>query len=285
MRKRSWLTIASLLSVLAVGALLFLPLDGAGAQGPEGSDPQDEIDLVDAGPPAYESLQIEAEAQPEPQDTIGAAAVGSGFTYQGRLFDSGSPANGTYDLQLVLYTAEVGGSQVGGTLLKENVSVQDGLFTVMLDFGSSAFTGDPRYMEIGVRPGDSTGAFSVLSPRRPITPTPYAVYAGNADRLDGYDSSYFSSIYHNHDSRYLRRRMGTQFSGTLNAGQTKSWFTFGWPADEIVYWSIHPTTDDGRVEWSVEIKRNTNNTFTYYLTVTNVGAATTTIDAKYVRFE
>lgn len=284
MRQRSWLTIASLFMLLVLSALLFRPLDGAGAQGPEDADPPDGTDLVNAGPPAYESLPAEPEVQFEPQDTIGTAAVGTGFTYQGRLFDGGSPANGTYDLQLVLYDAEVGGSQVGITLLREDVPVTDGLFTVVLDFGGSAFTGDPRYMEIGVRPGDSTGAFSVLSLRRPITPAPYAVYAGNADRLDGYDSSSFSLSSHTHDTLYFRKRTGTQFTGTLNAGQTATWFTFGWPTDEILYWSMHPTTDDGRVDWTVDIRRTSNNSFTYYITVTNRGSVTTSFEANYVRF-
>ena len=31
-----------------------------------------------------------------------ATALGTGFTYQGRLTDAGSPANGTYDLRFIL---------------------------------------------------------------------------------------------------------------------------------------------------------------------------------------
>src|SRR5437870_47295 len=41
------------------------------------------------------------------------AAVGTGFTYQGRLTDGGSPASGQYDLQFTLYDTPTAGNQVG----------------------------------------------------------------------------------------------------------------------------------------------------------------------------
>jgi hypothetical protein len=105
------------------------------------------------------------------------AALGTAFTYQGRLADGGIPAEGSYDFRFILYDADVGGSQDGSTVSKENVPVGDGYFSVALDFGSTAFTGQARYLEIGVRPGDSTGAHTTLSPRQPLTATPYALYA------------------------------------------------------------------------------------------------------------
>jgi hypothetical protein len=113
---------------------------------------------------------------PEPQGGVTPqAALGTVFTYQGRLTDGGSPANGTYDFQFKLYDAASNGAQVGSTITMEDVTITDGLFTVALDFGSSAFTGDARYLEIGVRPGSSTGAYTTLTPRQALTPTPYAL--------------------------------------------------------------------------------------------------------------
>ncbi|MFN8615881.1 MAG: hypothetical protein U0837_02180 [Dehalococcoidia bacterium] len=106
-----------------------------------------------------------------------ATALGTGFTYQGRLTDAGSPANGTYDLRFILYDAETAGSAVGSTVSKEDVSVSNGLFSVDLDFGAAAFNGDARWLEIAVRPGSSTGSHTVLSPRQPISPAPYALFA------------------------------------------------------------------------------------------------------------
>lgn len=105
------------------------------------------------------------------------AALGTAFTYQGRLTDGGSPANGTYDLQLRLFDALAGGGQVGGTIVKEDVAVADGLFGVDLDFGASVYTGQALWLEIGVRPGASSGAFSVLSPPQPLNPAPFAHYS------------------------------------------------------------------------------------------------------------
>lgn len=106
-----------------------------------------------------------------------ATALGTGFTYQGRLTDAGSPANGTYDLRFILYDAETAGASVGSTVTKDDVAVANGLFSVDLDFGGAAFNGDARWVEIAVRPGNSSAAHTVLSPRQPISPTPYALFA------------------------------------------------------------------------------------------------------------
>jgi hypothetical protein len=106
----------------------------------------------------------------------GAQAIGTAFTYQGRLTDGDEPANGTYDLRFAVYDAASGGSQVGNIVTREDVTVTDGFFAVELDPGSAVFTGDPRYLEIGVRAGDSTGGFTLLAPRQPLLPTPYAMY-------------------------------------------------------------------------------------------------------------
>src|SRR5688572_9239891 len=81
-----------------------------------------------------------------------AQAQGTSFTYQGRLTDGGGPAGGAYDFQIVLFDAPVGGSQVGPIVVREDVDVAGGLFTVPLDFGS-VFSGNGRWLEIGVRPG------------------------------------------------------------------------------------------------------------------------------------
>jgi hypothetical protein len=101
---------------------------------------------------------------------------GTGFTYQGRLTDGGAPANGSYDFEFKLYDALSGGSPVGGTVSKANVTVTDGLFTVLLDFGD-VFDGSARYLGVGVRLGGSGGAYTPLDPRIALTPTPYALYA------------------------------------------------------------------------------------------------------------
>ena len=103
------------------------------------------------------------------------AVMGTWFTYQGRLMDNGRPANGTYDFRFKLYDAQSGGTQVGNTLYRDNIPVQNGLFSVTLDFGSDAFTGEARWLEVAVRPGGSTGNYTRLTPRQPILAVPYAL--------------------------------------------------------------------------------------------------------------
>ena len=108
-----------------------------------------------------------------------AAPVGSGFTYQGFLEDGGGPANALYDFEFKLYDALNAGNQVGSTVTANDVPVFEGLFSVKLDFGSSAFGGGSRWLDIGVRPGNSGGAYTPLTPRQELTPAPSALSLPN----------------------------------------------------------------------------------------------------------
>lgn len=107
----------------------------------------------------------------------------SSFTYQGRLTDGGTAANGNYDLQFGLWDSVSGGSQIGSTQTLNAVAVSNGTFSVSLDFGANSFPGANRFLEISARPSGA-GSFTTLSPRQQVTSTPYAVRsvsAGNAD--------------------------------------------------------------------------------------------------------
>jgi len=110
-------------------------------------------------------------------------AQGTAFTYQGRLNDGAAPVNGSYDLRFTLYTADVGGSQRGPILTNAATAVNNGLFTVQLDFGA-VFPGADRWIELGVRTNGSE-TFTTLSPRQPLTPTPYAIFAANVALTNG----------------------------------------------------------------------------------------------------
>lgn len=114
----------------------------------------------------------------------GAQPIGTAFTYQGQLMDAGSPANGPYDLRLLLYDAVVGGSQVGPIVTRDDVAVNGGLFTVALDFGA-VFGGAKRFLEIGVRPGASGGAYTIVVPRQELTPPPGSLFASTAANSAG----------------------------------------------------------------------------------------------------
>jgi hypothetical protein len=111
------------------------------------------------------------------EPAVFAIALGNGITYQGRFTDGGEPADGSYDIRFILYDAEAGGAQVGTQIDRDNIAVNDGLFTTTLDFGAAAWDGDARWLEIAVRPGTSTGNFTVLNPRQPVTAVPYALHA------------------------------------------------------------------------------------------------------------
>lgn len=101
------------------------------------------------------------------------------FTYQGQLHDSGTNANGTYTIICSLYDAVTGGNQIGSTVTS-TATLVNGLFTVNLDFGASAFTGAARWLDITVT---NSGDSEELSPRVQVLPAPYALYASNAASL------------------------------------------------------------------------------------------------------
>ncbi len=106
-----------------------------------------------------------------------AFALGTAFTYQGSLTDASAAANGFYDLQFTLQTS--GGSPIGSVLLKDDVAVAGGLFSVDLDFGAVISSADYQLV-IGVRPGASSGGFTTLSPVTKLTPAPQAQIAAVA---------------------------------------------------------------------------------------------------------
>ena len=115
-----------------------------------------------------------------------AAPAGTAFTYQGRLNESGTAATGPYDFQFSLYSVAAGGAPSAGILSLDDVAVNTGLFSVSLDFGTNAFPGrasGARWLEIAVRPGASTGAYTTMVPRAELLPVPYAQQAATAASL------------------------------------------------------------------------------------------------------
>ncbi len=103
-------------------------------------------------------------------DVVAAAPVGSAFTYQGQLKQDGVPVSDTLPMVFSLWNAESGGATVASDIEDNAVEVVNGLFSVSLDFGAGAFTGEARWLEVAV---DGT----TLTPRQAITPIPYALHA------------------------------------------------------------------------------------------------------------
>jgi hypothetical protein len=152
----SWLS-----SVLACVVLLLIAA-GVSAQGqPDGSPPP-------IGP-----------------TTLTGTPISSTFTYQGQLKSGGSAVSGPCDFQLGLWDAASVGLQVGVTQTLSAVNVTNGLFTVPLNFGTSVFNGDARWLGIALRCPAGSGTYAPLNPRQSITPAPYAAYASGNWGLTG----------------------------------------------------------------------------------------------------
>src|SRR5208337_3034472 len=121
-----------------------------------------------------------------------AFAQGTAFTYQGQLQNNGSPASGTYNLTFTLFTNSVGGTAAAGPMTNNAVVVTNGLFTVLVDFGSGVFTGATNWLQIGVAT-NGVSSFTALTPRQKLTPTPYAIYAESVG-ASGLSGTYGSPV-------------------------------------------------------------------------------------------
>jgi hypothetical protein len=109
----------------------------------------------------------------------GGTPVDQTFTYQGQLRSSGQLVNGIADLKISLWDADVGGAQIGSANTFNALQLADGRFACGLNFGSAAFDGSNRWIQLEFRNPAGTGQYLTLSPRDKITATPYALYALN----------------------------------------------------------------------------------------------------------
>jgi hypothetical protein len=110
---------------------------------------------------------------------LGGAELSTAFTYQGRLSTDGQPTTGVYDFSLTVFDASIGGNPQGVPLNFPAIAVTNGLFTLLIDPGPGVFNGDARWLDIGVRT-NGTNAYTGLTPRQPLTASPYSLYAPNA---------------------------------------------------------------------------------------------------------
>ena len=129
-----------------------------------------------------------------------ALAQTTAFNFQGRLNDGTTPANSSYDLQFRLYDAIVGGNQIGALAARPNTTLINGVFSVTLDFGATAFKSpNSIFIEIAVRPNGNPNAYTILGPRQQLTVVPFAgraanaTLADNATKLGGVDASQYAT--------------------------------------------------------------------------------------------
>lgn len=104
---------------------------------------------------------------------FGLEPLGAEFNFQGELRASGLPAQGAFDLRFRLFDAPTAGAQIGAQQSLDAVNVVDGLFNVLLNFGSQQFAGEKQWLEIEVRPS-GVGSYTLLLPRSQLSATPYA---------------------------------------------------------------------------------------------------------------
>jgi hypothetical protein len=95
---------------------------------------------------------------------------------QGSLRDAGLPANGAYDIKCTFFSVETGGSVVD-IFNAPSVPVTNGLFVVSVDNGSGMFSTplSALWVEYSVRPGGSSGAYTILAPRQRVSFAPFAI--------------------------------------------------------------------------------------------------------------
>ena len=103
-----------------------------------------------------------------------ARSQGTAFTYQGKLSDTNGPVTGTRSLSFALYATNATGLPAAGPVTNGAVIFSNGLFTTTIDFGAGVFAGTNLWLGIAVDGSPE------LIPRQPVTPTPYAIFAGAA---------------------------------------------------------------------------------------------------------
>lgn len=134
------------------------------------------------------------------------------ITYQGRLTDTSLPAGGIYNMQFSLYGSLAGNDLIGSPVPISNVNVVNGIFTVNIDFGSTAFAaGANRWLEIGVKkPADSI--YTTLNPRQQITSSPYSIRTINAGTADALSSACVTCV----ADAQISSVAGAKVSGTVS---------------------------------------------------------------------
>ncbi|NJK80614.1 MAG: hypothetical protein HC914_12230, partial [Chloroflexaceae bacterium] len=207
----------------------------------------------------------------------GQTALPTSFTYQGQLYDDGTPVTATCDFRVLLYDAPIGGNQVGNTQLISDVAVVDGFFVLSLNFGAAAFEGDARYLDIAVRCGPEP-SFTSFADRVTLTAAPYSLYALGApwagiggipaDLADGDDNTTYTAG----DGLALA---GTTFSVLSDTVQLR--IAEACPAGS----SIRAIAQDGTV--LCESDDNTTYTVTTGMTLldTTLGLDTSFTDGRY----
>lgn len=235
------------------------------------------------------------------------------FSYQGRLLNpvTGVPQpDGAYNMTFSIYTVESGGAAIWTET--ESVPVSKGLFVTLLGdtspFNLADFTGQNLWLGLAV------GTDPEATPRQRLAAVAYALHADSADTaLQANSASYATSadtalqatnasfatsantalqatnanfatsagnttLFNGHAySEFYKGSKTLQINQTnpMAAGANEYWFTFGYAADQMIFWRVRPTTLGGKLRLEVETELGSNNTATYWLRVFNTGTIAT----------
>ena len=78
--------------------------------------------------------------------------------------------------------------------------------------------------------------------------------------------------------------LGVQFSGSVPANATQTWFKFNWNPALHVEWNVVPTSPApgaAQLEWNVQVQRSSPSALTYFISVHNLTATPVNIEARY----
>jgi len=200
-----------------------------------------------------------------PQVLAPQAALGPGFSYQGQIKQAGGPVNKPCDLQFSLWDAAgsgsppSGGTQVGSRQTLLAVPMMSGLFTVEVnannEFGSNAFTGEARWLQVAVRCPAGSGTYTTLSPRQKLTATPYALSLMPNATINGLNNT--GNLSFGSNTRQMLNLWGTQYGLGVqsydtyfrtDSGAGFAWFEGGSHSDshyDAGPWGITLMTLDG----------------------------------------
>ncbi len=163
-----------------------------------------------------------AQAAPPLQESVNAAEVSAVSTvlhFQGLLIDPGTnepKPDGVYAMQFRIYNVATDGTALWTE--SKNVTVNNGTLSTSLGdttaLDPAIFNGQDLWLGVKV------GADGEMTPRHPLTTVPYAFYATNADKLDGYQASSFYTRSAS-DSRYVN----TAGPDSMTAKSTSPSFT------------------------------------------------------------
>ncbi len=74
---------------------------------------------------------------------------------------------------------------------------------------------------------------------------------------------------------------GVQFTGTVGAHSTHTWFTWGWPALWRVEWLVVPTNIGPQIECNVQVQKSGAG-LTYFIVITNLSPNPVDIEGRYI---